>query len=116
MNNNYLRRILCHNSFKIIISLSILLSITSAAIAKYTPLKDMGVLNEKLIIRGNYAFAPFESLYEKGEMVGFNVDLMKAIMKVLNCKYEIKMQNLDKSIKEAKEGKIDVIMGLSFDS
>lgn len=116
MNNNYLRRILCHNSFKIIISLSILLSITSAAIAKYTPLKDMGVLNEKLIIRGNYAFAPFESLNEKGEMVGFNVDLMKAIMKVLNCKYEIKMQNLDKSIKEAKEGKIDVIMGLSFDT
>ena len=67
-----------------------------------------------LLIRGNYAFAPFESLGPNDEMIGFDVDLMRAMMRILNYKYNMKLQDLDSCIGQASERKIDIIMGIAY--
>lgn len=54
---------------------------------------DSQTTTETLIVATNAEFEPFESLTADGELVGFDVDLMKAIGEKIG--YEIKWQNME---------------------
>jgi glutamine transport system substrate-binding protein len=45
--------------------------------------------SEKVIVATDAAFAPFESLNEKGEIVGFDVELLEAVMAEAGLEYEL---------------------------
>lgn len=48
-----------------------------------------GSKNEKLVVGTDAAYAPFEYLKD-GKIVGFDADLLKAVMKEAKLKYELK--------------------------
>ena len=66
-----------------------------------------------LIIRGSNDFFPFEYLNERGEPEGFNIDLIKAIMKKLNRHYQLRLEPIEKVLREFKYGQVDIITGLT---
>ena len=49
--------------------------------------------SKKLLVATNAEFAPFESLNEDGEIVGFDVDLIKAIAEKMG--YEVQFENME---------------------
>lgn len=70
-------------------------------------------VEETLIIRGSNDFFPFEYLNRRGEPEGFNIDLIKAIMKKLNRNYQLKLEPIDKVLNEFKHSHVDIITGLT---
>lgn len=69
-----------------------------------------------LIIKGDYAFPPYEFIGKNGEPEGFNVDIIKAIMKELDIPYKLTLEPWNKVIKEYKEGKVDLLTALIYSS
>ena len=57
----------------------------------------------------NAEFAPFESLNEKNEVQGFDVDLMNAMAKAGNFKVEYKHQPWDSLFAALKNGDVDIL-------
>ena len=49
--------------------------------------------SKKLLVATNAEFAPFESLDEDGNIVGFDVDLIKAIAEKMG--YEVQFENME---------------------
>ncbi|MFA6872438.1 MAG: transporter substrate-binding domain-containing protein, partial [Bacteroidaceae bacterium] len=70
-------------------------------------------IEKTLIIKGNNNFFPFEYLNETGEPEGFNIDLIRAIMKKLNRHYQLKLEPIDKVLNEFKHNNVDIITGLT---
>ena len=64
---------------------------------------------KKLIVGTNGVFPPFEYM-ENGELVGFDVDLIKQIGKNLGYEIEMKSQPFDALIPSLKAGKLDAII------
>ena len=68
---------------------------------------------KKLIVGTNGVFPPFEYM-ENGELVGFDIDLIKQIGKDLGYEIEMKVQPFDALIPSLKTGKLDaIISGMS---
>ena len=63
---------------------------------------------EKLVVGTSAGFRPFEYL-EKGEVTGFDIDLMKAIGKELGREVEVKDMDFDALIEAVSTGTIDVV-------
>lgn len=73
--------------------------------------KDENVLR----IGTNANFPPFESVDQKGEIVGFDIDVGRAIGKVLNKEVILKEFDFDALILALDKGQIDIILsGLSI--
>ena len=64
---------------------------------------------KKLIVGTNGVFPPFEYM-ENGELVGFDIDLIKQIGKNLGYEIEMKSQPFDALIPSLKAGKLDAII------
>ena len=63
---------------------------------------------EKLVVGTSAGFRPFEYL-EKGEVTGFDIDLMKAIGEELGREIEVKDMDFDALIEAVSTGTIDVV-------
>ncbi|SHG49314.1 amino acid ABC transporter substrate-binding protein, PAAT family [Thermosyntropha lipolytica DSM 11003] len=69
---------------------------------------------KKIIVGTNATFPPFES-QEKGELVGFDIDLIRAICEVQGYEVEIKHMGFEALIPAVQQGKIDAaISGMSI--
>jgi polar amino acid transport system substrate-binding protein len=73
------------------------------------------VTTERVIVVGaNRAYPPYEFLDKNGEPAGFNVDLTRAIAKVMGMEVEFRFGNWS-DIREAMgNGEIDILQGLSY--
>lgn len=69
--------------------------------------------SQKLIIRGDNAFPPYEFVNDKGEMDGFNVDLTRAIMDELKLPYDLELGNWSDIMHRFDKNEIDVITGVA---
>ena len=68
---------------------------------------------KKLVVGTDGVFPPFGYI-EKGELVGFDIDLIKQIGKDLGYEIEMKVQPFDALIPSLKAGKLDaIISGMS---
>lgn len=67
---------------------------------------------QKIIIRGNMSFPPYEFINGNGEPDGLNVDLTRAVMKELNLPYEIKLDIWKDILPDLSKGHIDLVMGV----
>lgn len=69
---------------------------------------------KKIVVGTNATFPPFES-QEKGELVGFDIDLIKAIGEVQGYEVEVKHMGFEALIPAVQQGKIDAaIAGMSI--
>jgi polar amino acid transport system substrate-binding protein len=74
-----------------------------------------GDKQEKLVVAFEPTFAPFESTDEKGEFVGFDIDLIKAVAEAEGLEIELKSLGFDGLIPALGTGQIDVIIsGMSI--
>ena len=55
---------------------------------------------------------PYAFLNEKGEPVGFNIDLLSIIFKELNIPYVIKLKPTVEALNDLKAGKADLMLGM----
>lgn len=70
--------------------------------------------NRTIIAKGDKQFAPFEFINEKGEPDGFSVELFRALMKRLDIKYELSLEDWGKVQNELQNKKIDLAIGMIY--
>lgn len=68
----------------------------------------------KIIVGGESNNPPFSFLNEKGEPVGFSVDITRAIAKTMGMEVEIRLSLWADARKALENGKIDVILGMFY--
>ena len=56
---------------------------------------------------------PYTFLNEEGQPDGFNIDLIRMLMKELNIPYVIKLKPSSEAFRDLKEGKSDLMLGLA---
>ncbi|MBQ8498217.1 transporter substrate-binding domain-containing protein [Chlamydia sp.] len=72
-------------------------------------------LSEKFIVGTNATYPPFEFVDNKGEIVGFDIDLAKEISKKLGKQLDVREFAFDALILNLKQHRIDAIMtGMSI--
>ena len=77
-------------------------------------LTSCGVKKDTLVLATEAGFAPYE-YYDKGEIVGVDIDIAKEIAKELNMNLEIKDVAFDSIINEVKTDKSDIgAAGISY--
>lgn len=76
------------------------------SIERYTP-------ENPLIYEGAQDLWPYSFLNESGEPDGFNIDLIRLVLGRLNIPFEIKMKPRLKAFQDLKEGKSDLMIGLT---
>lgn len=84
--------------------------VVGCGISKETnTVKKFEELPTKIIVGLDDAFAPMGFKNEKGELVGFDIDLAKAVGEKLNIEIEFKAINWDSKILDLNSGSIDLI-------
>ncbi len=69
----------------------------------------------KFVVATDTTFAPFEFENEKGEMVGIDMDLLKAIAKDQGFEYEVKVLGFNAAVQALESQQVDgVIAGMSI--
>ena len=71
--------------------------------------EETSALPSKIVIGLDDTFAPMGFKNEKGEIVGFDIDLAKEVAKRLNIEVEFKSINWDSKILDLNSGSIDLI-------
>lgn len=68
----------------------------------------------KLIIKGDSSYPPYEFINSNGEPDGFNVDITKEILDIMGYEYDIELIDWGLALQLLEGKKIDMLMGLSF--
>ena len=91
--------------------LSVYLSL-AAAFAQSDTTRVFSV-NSPLIYEDVWDLWPYSFLNDNGDPDGFNVDLIRLIMKELDIPYEIRLKPSSEAYHDLKEGKSDLMLGLA---
>ncbi len=94
-----------------ILLLSVYLSLV-AAFAQSDTTRVFSV-NNPLIYEDVWDLWPYSFLNDNGDPDGFNVDLIRLIMKELDIPYEIRLKPSSEAFCDLKEGKSDLMLGLA---
>ena len=70
-------------------------------------------VNNPLIYEDVWDLWPYSFLNDNGDPDGFNVDLIRLIMKELDIPYIIRLKPSSEAFRDLKEGKSDLMLGLS---
>ena len=70
-------------------------------------------VNSPLIYEDVWDLWPYSFLNDNGDPDGFNVDLIRLIMKELDIPYEIRLKPSSEAFCDLKEGKSDLMLGLA---
>ena len=81
-------------------------TVTSAGGREYTE-------EHPLVYEGVWDLWPYSFLNDKGEPEGYNIDLIRLIMKRLNIPYVIKLRPSEEAFNDLKSGKSDLTLGLA---
>jgi polar amino acid transport system substrate-binding protein len=95
----------------IILVLAIVIGVVALSGCTQTPTKT-----NKIIVGTDPTFKPFEYVDENGTIIGFDIDMVTAILTKLGYEVEIKDIGFDLLIGELQAGRIDVIAaGMTID-
>lgn len=75
--------------------------------------KGIAKEEQKIIIRGDNAFPPYEFINEKGKPDGFNIDLIRAIMEEVKLPYDLQLENWPDILRKFENKEIDLITGVA---
>jgi len=67
-----------------------------------------------VIVGGNSNYPPYEFIDQDGQPAGFNIDLTRAVAKVMGMNVEIRLGTYDERIKALAAGTIDAMGGFSY--
>lgn len=67
-----------------------------------------------VIVGGNANYPPYEFIDKAGQPAGFNIDLTRAVAKVMGMEVEIRLGTYEERIKAIKAGTIDAMGGFSY--
>lgn len=76
-------------------------------------IQSMAEETNKIIIRGDSSFPPYEFINDKGEPDGFNVDLIGAIMEEMKQPYELKLEDWSNVLYQFENREVDLITGMA---
>lgn len=79
---------------------------TAATVGKLGEIKAAG----KIVVGTSADYAPYESIDENGNFVGFDMDLMRAVGEKLGVEVEIVDMPFDSLIAAVQQGKIDAVI------
>lgn len=71
-------------------------------------------LPDTIYMMGDKFYPPYEQMNEQGEPIGFTIDLIKIVMKRMNKPYVITLKTRDEMLKEAKRGKVNLYLGMTY--
>ncbi|MGK2943829.1 MAG: transporter substrate-binding domain-containing protein, partial [Desulfuromonadales bacterium] len=71
-------------------------------------------LAQKIQVRGDKGFAPFEYLDETGAPAGFDVDILQAVAEVMNLDVELSLGKWEDVRSELEQGQIDALAGMRY--
>jgi len=96
---------------KIIILLVMAMTILMCSVEKTDKkeTKNEDKLPQKVVVGLDDTFAPMGFKNEKGELIGFDIDLAKAVAEKLKIEVEFKPINWDSKIMDLNSGNIDLI-------
>ncbi len=99
----------------LLLSLAFVVSLFASCTKSCTTKKEAET--KLLRIGTNPTYPPFESIDEKGELIGFDIDMGRALAAELGREADFKEFDFDALILALKKGQIDIIMaGLSITS
>jgi len=70
--------------------------------------------NRPVIVGGNLNYPPYEFIDKDGQPAGFNIDLTRAVAKVMGMNVQIRLGTYEERIKALETGKIDAMGGFSY--
>lgn len=77
--------------------------------------KEKSYQRDRIIrAKGDKQFAPFEFINDKGKPDGFSVDLFRELMKRLNLKYTLELEDWGNVQKQLRTDSIDVAIGMIY--
>ena len=94
-----------------LILMTYLLSL-SAVSAQETDSTRVFTKEHPLVYEDAWDLWPYAFLNEKGEPVGYNIDLLKLICKELNIPYRIKLKPTSDALNDLKAGQADLMCGM----
>lgn len=97
-----------------IVVIALLLAIFAAPTESKASSVNTFEIGRPLQVCADSMFYPYEFINEKGEPDGFNIDLLEALMKRLDVKYELRLRNLSYCLNELKNNRIDLIIGALY--
>lgn len=99
----------------VVLALVLLLAATTGVPVLAQSQADQPGSGKTYLIGTDVTFAPFEFQDPSGEFVGIDMDLMKAIAKDQNFKYEIRPLGFNAAVQALESGQVDgVIAGMSI--
>ncbi len=105
------------NKIEIKVILKILQYISILFLACYSPYSlanDWTSPNTVIIVGGDYNFPPYEFIDAEGNPTGYNIDITKAIAKVMGMKVEIVLDNWDTMREGLNKGSINILQGMTI--
>ncbi len=96
-------------------AMMLLLSVHLSLVVTFAQSDTTRVFTEKrpLIYEDVFDLWPYSFLNDNGDPDGFNVDLIRLIMKELDIPYEIRLKPSSEAFRDLKEGKSDLMLGLA---
>ena len=94
---------------KMMIFMMLVFSVLMCSVQKEEKKEESSGLPSKITVGLDDTFAPMGFKNEKGEIVGFDIDLAKEVTKRLNMEVEFKSINWDSKILDLNSGNIDLI-------
>jgi polar amino acid transport system substrate-binding protein len=70
--------------------------------------------NRPVIVGGNWNYPPYEFIDKDGQPAGFNIDLARAVAKVMGMDVRIRLGTYEERIKALEAGTIDAMGGFSY--
>lgn len=93
-------------AFRLLAALSV-----SGILTLLTP--QIGSAQQKtILVRGDHNYPPYEYLNSKGQPEGFNVDVIRAVAKVMGLDIKISLGQWDEVRGQLERGEIDVLMAM----
>ena len=71
-----------------------------------------GGVEPPVVVGGDHSYPPYEFLDSRNQPTGFNVDLTRAIARVMGMPVEIRLGNWDDMRKALASGQVDALQGM----
>lgn len=78
------------------------------------PLHAADKMRTSIVVGGDRSYPPYEFIDSDGAATGFNVELTKAIARVMGFTVEIRLGEWSEMRRDLNDGKIDVLEGMSY--
>lgn len=78
------------------------------------PSASVATADREIVVGGDWSYPPYEFLDDEGRPAGFNVELTRAIARVMGLAVEIRFGSWGSMRRGLQDGSVDVLQGMAF--